>query len=161
LIMDYHDPEWVSAQLGLDRNTVYRLLQDGTLPAVQLGRKWLISESNLNRWLLEETDRQTRTRQSALAAQQRPAARLRTLSPAARDLVRIAFAEARRYNQRHLGPEHMLLALASDPAQPVARLLAAHGLDLPALRQRFQADQPPAQVPSFRRPGRRPRARKA
>ncbi len=45
--IDYRDPKWVASRLGLDKNTVYRLLQDGTLPAVQIGKKWLISETRL------------------------------------------------------------------------------------------------------------------
>ena len=40
--LGYRDPEWVAEQLGIDRNTVYKYLQDGTIPAVQLGRRWLI-----------------------------------------------------------------------------------------------------------------------
>ena len=54
--MDYRDPDWVAAKLGLDRNTVYRFLHDGTIPAIQLGRKWLVSESRLEEWLAAEMD---------------------------------------------------------------------------------------------------------
>jgi len=42
--LDYREPEWVAEKLGLDKNTVYKYLQEGWLPGVQLGRKWLISE---------------------------------------------------------------------------------------------------------------------
>ena len=42
--LDYRDPEWVADQLGIDKNTVYKYLQDGVLPGLQLGRKWLVSE---------------------------------------------------------------------------------------------------------------------
>ena len=45
--IDYRDPKWVASRLGLDKNTVYRLLQEGTLPGVQIGKKWLISETRL------------------------------------------------------------------------------------------------------------------
>ena len=27
--LDYRDPEWVADQLGIDKNTVYKYLQDG------------------------------------------------------------------------------------------------------------------------------------
>ena len=53
--LDYRDPKWVASRLGLDKNTVYRLLQDGALPAVQVGKKWLISESRLAQYLEEQT----------------------------------------------------------------------------------------------------------
>lgn len=159
--MDFRDPDWVREKLGLDRNTVYKFLQDGTLPAVQLGRKWLISESNLERWLLEETDRQTRARQAATASQERTVARIRTLSPAARAVLRAAFAEARRYNHRHLGQEHLLLGLAADPQSTTARALGAFKLDLDTLRADFERRLAVGDGPPPRRMGRMPRTRKA
>jgi excisionase family DNA binding protein len=71
--LDYRDPEWVSEQLGIDKNTVYKYLQDGTLPGLQLGRKWLVSERRLAEFLerveREQTDRR---RQASGAAQSRP-----------------------------------------------------------------------------------------
>ena len=42
--------------LGIERNTIYKYLQEGTLPAIQLGRKWLISERLLGFWLEEQTE---------------------------------------------------------------------------------------------------------
>ena len=37
--LDYRDPEWVAEQLGIDKNTVYKYLQDGALPGMRvLGR---------------------------------------------------------------------------------------------------------------------------
>ena len=45
--LDYRDPEWVAEQLGIDKNTVYKYLQEGSLPGLQLGRKWLVSERRL------------------------------------------------------------------------------------------------------------------
>ena len=63
--MDYRDPEWVAVELQLDKNTVYKLLQNGTLPAVQIGRKWLISETGLKEYLEEEARLQTTLRRTA------------------------------------------------------------------------------------------------
>ena len=63
--MDYQDPDWVAERLGIDKNTVYRFLQEGTIPAVQLGRKWLISQRRLEEWLAAETEKQTRARREA------------------------------------------------------------------------------------------------
>ena len=64
-ILDYRDPEWVGKRLGLDKNTVYKFLQDGVIPAVHLGRKWLISEARLIEWLEKEAESQTRARREA------------------------------------------------------------------------------------------------
>ena len=37
--------------IGLHKNTVYKLVQSGRLPAVKLGRKILISKLELSAWL--------------------------------------------------------------------------------------------------------------
>jgi len=42
---------WVADQLGIDKNTVYKYLQEGALPGLQLGRKWLVSERRLAEFL--------------------------------------------------------------------------------------------------------------
>jgi excisionase family DNA binding protein len=63
--LDYRDPEWVAEQLGIDKNTVYKYLQEGSLPGLQLGRKWLVSERRLAAFLerveREQTDRRRET----------------------------------------------------------------------------------------------------
>lgn len=38
--------------LGVGKNTMYRLLKSGELPAVRIGRAWRISEENLGHFLL-------------------------------------------------------------------------------------------------------------
>ena len=58
-ILDFRDPEWVAEKLNIDKNAVYRYLNDGMLPGMQLGRKWLISESSLAEFLKAEQRRQT------------------------------------------------------------------------------------------------------
>src|SRR5262245_16274527 len=45
--LDFRDVDWVAEQLNIDKNAVYRYLNEGVLPGLQLGRKWLISESSL------------------------------------------------------------------------------------------------------------------
>jgi excisionase family DNA binding protein len=71
--LDYRDPEWVAEQLGIDKNTVYKYLQDGVLPGLQLGRKWLVSERRLAEFLERvERDQTQRRRQSAAGADGRP-----------------------------------------------------------------------------------------
>ena len=47
--LDYRDPDWVAEQLGIDKNTVYKYLQEGSRPAFALravlGRAWRILSS--------------------------------------------------------------------------------------------------------------------
>jgi excisionase family DNA binding protein len=63
--LDYRSPEWVADQLGVDKNTVYKYLQEGSLPGLQLGRKWLVSERRLAEFLeraeREQTERRRRS----------------------------------------------------------------------------------------------------
>ncbi len=63
--LDYRDPEWVSEQLGIDKNTVYKYLQDGLVPGLQLGRKWLVSERRLAEFLERVEREQTERRRKA------------------------------------------------------------------------------------------------
>jgi excisionase family DNA binding protein len=70
--LDYRDPEWVAEQLGIDKNTVYKYLQDGSLPGLQLGRKWLISERRLADFLERVERQQTERRRQQASGDQRP-----------------------------------------------------------------------------------------
>ena len=70
--LDYRSPEWVAEQLGIDKNTVYRYLQDGTLPGLQLGRKWLVSERRLADFLERAERQQTERRRRSASATARP-----------------------------------------------------------------------------------------
>jgi excisionase family DNA binding protein len=63
--LDYRDPEWVAEQLGIDKNTVYKYLQEGTLPGLQIGRKWLVSERRLAAFLERVEREQTQRRREA------------------------------------------------------------------------------------------------
>ena len=113
--LDYRDPKWVATQLGLDKNTVYRLLQEGTLPAVQIGKKWLISETRLAEYLEEQTSLQTTLRRIAAL-------------PAAESVLEQAHREAANYRHSYVGQEHILLALAT--VQGVAKdILSQIGVD--------------------------------
>src|SRR5438105_15858891 len=95
--MDYRDPDWLAEKLGIDKNTVYRFLQDGTIPAIQLGRKWLVSEKAVVEWMEQETQKQTRARREAAGATHSLVQRLDNFTAAARQALQIAHAEARRY----------------------------------------------------------------
>jgi excisionase family DNA binding protein len=70
--LDYRDPEWVADQLGIDKNTVYKYLQDGSLPGLQLGRKWLISERRLADFLERVERQQTDRRRQQTSGVPRP-----------------------------------------------------------------------------------------
>jgi excisionase family DNA binding protein len=70
--LDYRDPEWVADQLGIDKNTVYKYLQEGSLPGLQLGRKWLISERRLADFLERVERQQTDRRRQESSGAQRP-----------------------------------------------------------------------------------------
>ena len=70
--LDYRDPEWVAEQLGIDKNTVYKYLQDGSLPGLQLGRKWLVSERRLADFLEHVEREQTARRRDASTGAHRP-----------------------------------------------------------------------------------------
>jgi excisionase family DNA binding protein len=70
--LDYRDPEWVAEQLGIDKNTVYKYLQEGSLPGLQLGRKWLVSERRLAEFLERVEREQTDRRRQASGGTARP-----------------------------------------------------------------------------------------
>jgi len=70
--LDYRDPEWVAEQLGIDKNTVYKYLQEGSLPGLQLGRKWLVSERRLADFLERVEREQTARRRDAVDGAHRP-----------------------------------------------------------------------------------------
>lgn len=159
--MDYRDPDWVAEKLGLDRNTVYKFLQDGVIPAVQLGRKWLISESRLDQWLKEETEKQTRARKEAASSTDHTVRRLNTFTAEARQVLKRAHSEARRYAHAYLGQEHLLLGFASNPDCAASRALRSVGVGLEAVRGRFEARLPPGTEPVPRRLGRTPQTKKA
>src|SRR3954469_24832032 len=112
--MDYRDPDWVAAKLGLDRNTVYRFLHDGTIPAIQLGRKWLVSESRLEEWLAAEMEKQTRRRRESTrggSGDPSPARKRDQFTASARQVLRRAHSEARKHRHARLDQEHLLLGL--------------------------------------------------
>lgn len=157
--LDYRDPDWVAEKLGLDKNTVYKFLQDGTIPAVQLGRKWLVSEGRLAEWLRQETDNQTRARRDAVRSSDRTVRRLDALTGAARLAVKHAHTEARRYSHPLLDQDHLLLGLATEPRARAAVALQALGITDAALRSDLESRAGTGQVP--RRLGRTPEAKRA
>lgn len=159
--LDYRDPDWVATQLGLDKSTVYRYLQDGVLPGIRLGRKWLVSEARLTAWLETETDRQTRARLQAAGHAGAAVDRLRDFSDECRDILRQAHAEARRYGHQQLGEGHVLLAASGLEGSVAAQALSLAGVDVERLRREFEALAPPTDNVVPRRLGRTPGLRRA
>jgi excisionase family DNA binding protein len=129
-VVDYRDPEWVADKLGLDKQTVYKYLQDGTLPGLQLGRKWLISERALVRHLDEEQRRQTAARRAGTVSE----GFMTALQDDGRMIGVAAEAAAHRRYHNYIGQEHFLLAIAESPQSRAARALLALGVDAKKLQ---------------------------
>jgi excisionase family DNA binding protein len=127
--IDYRDPEWVSQRLGIDKNTVYKYLKDGSLPGLQLGRKWLISETRLAEFLEQEASRQTMRRQAGASEWGRTLRRLcRRFSEPAISILGEAREQALAMDHEYLGQEHLLLAMLTVPDTLAAIVLANLGV---------------------------------
>ena len=50
--------EEVAAYLKAGKRTVYRLAQEGKIPAFKLGGTWRFRRSDLDRWIAESTNKQ-------------------------------------------------------------------------------------------------------
>src|SRR5215203_4663841 len=138
-VVDYRDPDWVAERLGLDKNTVYKFLHDGTIPAIQIGRKWLISEARLLQWLREETDRQTAGRREAANSADRTVQKFDDYTDSARRALRHAHTEARRYERGQIGQEHLLLGLLTEGQTAAGRALQALGVEGGTVRRAIEA----------------------
>jgi excisionase family DNA binding protein len=122
--LDFRDPEWVAEKLNLDKNAVYRYLNDGLLPGMQLGRKWLISESNLAEFLKAEQRRQTQERRLASESHG-----FTLWSDRTQRSLEMARDEALGRNHNYIGTEHILLALAAEPGNSALAVLTRIGVD--------------------------------
>jgi excisionase family DNA binding protein len=129
---DYRDPEWLAEQLDVDKSTIYRYLQDGTLPGLQLGRKWLVSERQLMEFLDAEARRQTEVRRQEREGAVHAARgffglagsrdRYDKFSERARQALRQAQEEARALRHNFIGTEHILLGLGQGDGVAVLAL---------------------------------------
>lgn len=143
--LDYRDPEWVAQQLGIDKNAVYRYLDEGTLPGLRLGRKWLISESSLAEYLKREEREQTKRRRAGLRKYDatpydrfvRRARRL--LTQKAGLALALAWEEALELGDDHLGTEHLLLGLLREGDGVAAAVLRNLGVVPDELRAAAEA----------------------
>ena len=129
--LDYREPEWVAEKLGLDKNTVYKYLQEGWLPGVQLGRKWLISERLLAEFLEKETRAQTAGRRKELPQ-----------TPRAMRAIELAGKYAVRRGQDFTGTEHLLIGICEEGENAGAMVLKNLGVDLAKPRELFESMVP-------------------
>ncbi len=159
--MDYREPDWVADRLGVEKNTVYRFLQDGTIPAIQLGRKWLISQRRLEEWLEAETDKQTCARREAAQSAANVVRRMDHFTAGARAVLKRAHSEARRYAHEQLENAHLLLALAEDRTSTTAKALKELGITAEIIRHAIEAKLTPGETPPARRLSRTPDAKRA
>ena len=128
-VLDYREPEWVAEKLGLDKNTVYKYLQEGWLPGVQLGRKWLISERILAEFLEQETRMQTQIRRKAIPQ-----------TPRLKRAIELAGEYAKGRGQDFVGTEHLLIGMALEGENNVGtRVLISLGVDLKRPREVFES----------------------
>ena len=127
-VLDYREPEWVAKKLGLDKNTVYKYLQEGWLPGVQLGRKWLISERLLAEHLEKETRTQTAGRRKELPH-----------TPRLQRTIDLATQYAIARGQDFVGTEHLLIGMIHENENVGVQVLRNLGIDLARPQQVFES----------------------
>jgi len=132
-VLDYREPEWVAKKLGLDKNTVYKYLQEGWLPGVQLGRKWLISERLLAEHLEKETRSQTAGRRGQLPH-----------TPRLHRTIDLATKYAISRGQDFVGTEHLLIGMIHEAENVGVQILKTLNIDITRPQQLFESRIPPA-----------------
>ena len=150
--LDYRDPEWVAQQLGIDKNAVYRFLDEGTLPGLRLGRKWLISETRLLEFLKRMEREQLKRREREQKEHRR--AELRTRWPVpygkfmkktkrfaegARLVMASAQEQALALNHNQIGQEDLLLGLLKEKGSVAAKILKGKGIQVRKVRSAVEA----------------------
>ena len=158
--MNYRDPDWLAEKLGIDRNTVYRMLQEGVIPAVQIGRKWLISEDRVEAWLNAETDRQTRQRRDATRGAEPTVRRMDSFTGDARAALKRAHSAARQMRHVELDSLHLLLGLVIDGKSAAGRAMRSLGVKEEVIRRALEKLER-GNAPPARRLPRNPQAKRA
>ena len=146
--IDYRDPDWAARKLGLEKNTIYRWLRDGTLPGLLIGRRWLISESQLKQFLEEKTQHQTQVRRI-----------IASKKPSAQKIMDLAIEAARAYRHDWIGQEHLVIGL-SQLGDGTTETLALCGASKGAIRTTLESFLDPGETPTKSKPRLTPRARK-
>ena len=49
---EYLTPREVMEQLAIGKNTFYKIVSSGELPAFRVGRQWRVRKADLDRWAL-------------------------------------------------------------------------------------------------------------
>ena len=137
--LDYRDPDWVAEQLGIEKNTVYKYLQEGSLPGLQIGRKWLVSERRLTEFLDDTERRQTQERKQRAALWSKRVRGIDKFTERARRALEIAREQAVEMNHNFLGTEHILLGVALQPEGLAALVLRDLDVDVRELRPAREA----------------------
>ncbi len=148
--LDYRDPEWVAQQLGIDKNAVYKYLNDGALPGLQIGRKWLISESSLVRFLKAQEREQTDARSRAATSSAWSADgedRFDKFTEKARRMMVLARQAAIAMKHNYIGQEHFLLGMAQIPDCLAMEALLVLGVSPEALKESVKQIIGPGQEP--------------
>jgi excisionase family DNA binding protein len=138
-VLDYREPEWVAEKLGLDKNTVYKYLQEGWLPGVQLGRKWLISERLLAEHLAKETRTQTDARRKIETG-----AKVLPQTPRLSRVLQLASTYASGRGQDFVGTEHLVIGLEEEAENVAFAVLGKLGVDPDQPRRIFDSKVPVA-----------------
>src|SRR5687768_9258765 len=136
-LLDYREPEWVAEKLGLDKNTVYKYLQEGWLPGVQLGRKWLISERLLAEHLERETRSQTAIRRKDVVQNNQP-----PMTPRLSRAIRLGQEYAMSRGQEFTGTEHLLIGMIEEDENVGVMVLRNLGIPDAKPREVFESRFP-------------------
>ncbi len=142
--LDYRDPEWVAQQLGIDKNAVYRYLDEGTLPGLRLGRKWLISETSLLEFLKRREREQTGHRRAEFRRRWampygKFMKKTKRFADGAKRVMASARKEALTLNHNHIGQEHLLLGLMKERGSVATKILKDKGIQLRKVRTAVEA----------------------
>ncbi len=142
--LDYRDPEWVAQQLAIDKNAVYRYLDEGTLPGLRLGRKWLISEASLFDFLKRREREQTNHRRAELRRRWampygKFMKKTKGFADGAKRVMASAREEALTLNHSHIGQEHLLLGILKEGDSVAAKMLKDKGIQLRKARSAVEA----------------------
>ncbi|MDP9236056.1 MAG: helix-turn-helix domain-containing protein [Chloroflexota bacterium] len=94
--LNLQDPDWLAELLGIEKNTIYKFLGDGTIPALRLGKKWLVDPEDVRAFIATERRRQTVGRRAEAWLQSeivRLGSRMTPVTPSASNDVKDLSAE--------------------------------------------------------------------
>jgi excisionase family DNA binding protein len=115
----------VAERLRMHSMTVYKMAQEGKLPAIKIGGRWKIDEVRLSRWIAEQEEERTRR---ALVVDQDE--HIRTMFEGLSQTIgcEVVFADDVRAAQEHLqteGPFDVIFVECKSSPGTTGQLLAA------------------------------------